>query len=59
MIVTIENKEMALTSIALCFTSKERPLHFTSKTILLNRAEVETSSEDMAINFEFSISAES
>ena len=40
-------------------TSKERPLHFTSQTILFNRVEVAISSKDLAINFEFTISAES
>ena len=37
---------------------KNAPLQFPSKTILFSRAEVATSSEDLAINFEFVISAE-
>ena len=40
------------------FYLKERPLHITSKTISFNRPEVATSLEDLAINFEFAISAE-
>ena len=52
MIVLIENQKMALTSIALWFTSKERHLKFTSNTILFNRAEVATSVDNLAINFE-------
>ena len=50
--VSIENHKVALVSITLWVTSKERPLYFTSNTILFNRAEVATSSEDFAINFE-------
>ena len=57
--VLIENQKMALTSIAHWFTSKERPLQFTSNTILLNRAEVATSVDNLAINFELLKSAES
>ena len=41
-----------LRSIALWFTSKERPLKFTSNTILSNRAEVATSVDNLAINFD-------
>ena len=52
MIVSIENQKMALTSIALWFTLKERPLQFTSNTILSNRAEVATSVDNLAIKFE-------
>ena len=54
-----KNQKVALASIALWFTSKEQPLHFTSQTILFKRAEVATSKEDLAMNFEFAISAES
>ena len=59
MIVSIENQKIALTSIALWFTSKERPLQFTSNTILFNRAEVATSVDNLAIKFELYKSAES
>ena len=57
MIVSIENHKMALTSIkltsiALWFTLKERPLQFTFNTILFNRAEVATSVDNLAIKFE-------
>ena len=51
MIVTIENKEMALTSIALCFTSKER-LQFTPNTIFFDRAEMSTSVNNLEEHFE-------
>ena len=52
---------MALASITLWLTSKERPLQLTSNqnTILFIRAEVATSSEDLAINFEFANTTES
>ena len=50
--------KVALASITLWFTSKERPIHFNSKTILFNRSEASTSSEDLAIDFEFALSAE-
>ena len=59
MTVSIDNQKMALTSIALWFTSKERPLQFTPNTILFNRAEVVTSVDNLAINFEVYKSAES
>ena len=52
MMVSIENQKMSLTSIALWFTSKERPLQFTSNTILFNRAEVATSVDNLPIKFE-------
>ena len=48
MIVSIENYKMALTSIALWFTSKQ----LISNTIFFNRAEVATSVDDLAIYFE-------
>ena len=50
---------MALTSIALWFTSKECPLQLTSNTILINRAEVATSVYNLAIKFELKKSAKS
>ena len=50
---------MALASIMLLFTSKERPLQSTSNAILFNGAEVVTSLEDLAVDFELYKSAES
>ena len=46
-----KNQKVALASITFWFASKERPLHFTSKTILFNRVKVATSSKELAMNF--------
>ena len=53
MIVSIENQKMVLTSIALWFTSKERLMQFTFNTTLFDSAEVATSVDNLAINFDF------